>query len=57
MKKEPCNNCTMRHYKCHASCKSYIQYTKQRKEINDKRRMDNFADGKSGRVVGKHRWS
>ncbi len=57
MKKEPCNNCTMRHYKCHASCKSYIEYTKQRKEINDKRRMDNFADGKSGRVVGKHRWS
>lgn len=40
---QPCKNCDMRYLGCHSSCQEYIEYTKELKKANDKRKLERQA--------------
>ena len=40
MKKAPCKGCGQRHEGCHVDCKWYIEWKKEKTEINEKRKLE-----------------
>lgn len=36
----PCKDCADRHKKCHSSCGDYLEYCRERDEINEKRHKE-----------------
>lgn len=41
MKKAPCKDCPDRHQGCHSECEKYLEFRKERDELNELRHQEN----------------